>query len=158
MNKQEAIGLLNSEGWTKADAKRALELIDFKVNTDVDELTIRRAASQFAGAELVTRQNLQRAQKTMVTKKNKEIQKYIVQIEELASGQGVDNQKQIKELKDKISKLIEANDTLKKDNKNLKNIVDQIRLKLTIETKHILNLKDSEVKKGIVKLLKSTLG
>ena len=55
MNKQEAIELLNHEGWTKADAQRALESINFKINPDVDELTIRRAASQFAGAELYIR-------------------------------------------------------------------------------------------------------
>ncbi len=29
MKKNEAIKLLNSEGWTKADAQRALELINF---------------------------------------------------------------------------------------------------------------------------------
>ena len=77
MNKKEAIALLNDEGWTKADAKRALELLDFKLNPDVDELTIRRATSQFGGVQLYERQRLQAAQKGMVTKKNKEIQKYI---------------------------------------------------------------------------------
>ena len=63
MNKQQAIELLNHEGWTKADAKRALELLDFRLNPNIDELTIRRAASKFAGVELLNRQYLQRAQK-----------------------------------------------------------------------------------------------
>ena len=83
MNKKEAIELLNHEGWTKADAQRALESINFKIDTDIDELIVRHTVSQFAGAELIKRQNLQRAQKGMVTKRNNEIQSYIVQIEEL---------------------------------------------------------------------------
>ena len=166
MNKIEAIELLNHEGWTKADARRALESINFKTNTDIDELTIRRAASQFAGAELIKRQNLQRAQKGMVTKRNKEIQLYIVQIEELTLKIGSGNsensaelEKQVKELKDKISKLVQVNDVLKKDNRNLKNIVDEIRFKLTVEIKHLLNLQNLlEIRKRLIELLKSTLG
>lgn len=166
MNKTEAIELLNHEGWTKADARRALESINFKTNTDLDELTIRRAASHFAGAELIKRQNLQRAQKGMVTKRNQEIQLYIVQIEELTLKIGSGNSKnsaeleqQVKELKDKISKLVQVNDVLKKDNRNLKNIVDEIRFKLTVEIKHLLNLQNLlEIRKRLIELLKSTLG
>ncbi len=166
MNKKEAIELLNHEGWTKADAQRALESIDFKANTDIDELIVRRAASQFAGAELIKRQNLQRAQKGMVTKRNKEIQAYISQIEELTLKIGSNNsensaelEQEVKELKSKISKLVQSNDLLKKDNRNLKNIVDEIRFKLTVEIKELLNLKNIlEIRKRLIKLLKSTLG
>lgn len=165
MNKKEAIELLNNEGWTRADAKRALSAIDFTTNSDVKEIIILRTASQFAGAELLNRQRLQAAQKGMVTKKNKEIQQYIVEIEQLtkkistASGEEtVELNKQIIELKTKICKLVETNDSLMKDNKNLKNIVDEIRLKITQEFKHLLQLQDSDLKKGLVKLLKSTLG
>lgn len=166
MNKKEAIELLNHEGWTKADARRALESINFKINPDVDELTIRRAASQFAGAELYNRQRLQAAQKGMVTKRNKEIQNYIIQIEELTLKIGSSNsensaelEQQVKELKGKISKLVQANDILKKDNRNLKNIVDEIRFKLTVEIKHLLSLKNIlEIRKRLLELLKSTLG
>ncbi len=121
MNKKEAIELLNHEGWTKADAQRALESINFKTNIDIDELFVRRATSQFAGAELSNRQNLQRAQKAMVTKRNNKIQTYIVQIEELTlkiSNSNGENsaelEKQVKELKGKISNLVEANEVLKK--------------------------------------------
>ncbi|MEH2143030.1 hypothetical protein [Nostoc sp.] len=46
MNKSQSIKLLESEGWTKADAMRALEVIDFSGNAD--EITIRRAVSAFA--------------------------------------------------------------------------------------------------------------
>jgi ElaB/YqjD/DUF883 family membrane-anchored ribosome-binding protein len=158
VNKQQAIALLNNEGWTKADAKRVLDLLDFKMNPDVDELTILRTASKFAGAELSERQRLQAAQKGIVTKKNKEIQEYITQIEVLATNGGSDNQEQIKKLKDKISELVQVNDVLKKDNKAMKDIVDQIRLKLTIEIRHLMNLQDSQIKQGLVKLLKSILG
>ncbi|WP_319418822.1 hypothetical protein [Pleurocapsa sp. FMAR1] len=166
MNKKEAIELLNHEGWTKADAQRALESINFKTDTDIDELFIRRAASQFAGAELSNRQRLQAAQKGMVTKRNQEIQSYIVQIEELTLKIGSSNgensaelEEQVKELKDKISNLVEANDVLKKDNKHLKNIVDEIRFKLTVEIKSLLNLENIlEIRKRLFELLKSTLG
>lgn len=166
MNKKEAIELLNHEGWTKADAQRALKSINFKTNIDIDELFIRRAASQFAGAELSNRQYLQRAQKAMVTKRNNEIQTYIVQIEELtlkiSNSNGKNSaelEKQVKELKDKISNLVEANEVLKKDNKNLKNIVDEIRFKLTVEIKDIFKFNNIlDIRQRLMKLLKSTLG
>ena len=168
MNKQEAIKLLNSEGWTKADAQRALKVIDFKTNQNIDELTIRRAASQFAGSELIQRQRLQAAQKSLVTKKNQEIQNYILKIQELEKNQpspsdssiiNSDLQKQLEKVLKDRNKLIEANNELKKDNKDLKNIVDAIRLKLTIETKHLLEVNHpKQIKQGLVKLLKSTLG
>lgn len=166
MNKKAAIELLNHEGWTKVDAQRALESIDFKINSNIDELIIRRVASKFAGAELIKRQNLQRAQKGMVTKRNKEIQSYIIQIEELTLKIGSSNsensaelEQEVKKLKDKISNLIQTNDDLKKDNKNLKNIVDEIRFKLTVEIKDIFKLNNIlEIKKRLMQLLKSILG
>ena len=76
MNKKEAIALLNNEGWTKTDAQRALKLLDFKLNLEFDELTIRQAASKFAGVQLYERQRLQAAQKGMVTKK-KDLNDYL---------------------------------------------------------------------------------
>ena len=47
MNKLQAIDLLVSEKWTKVDANRALEGINFADNPD--ELIIRRAISLFSG-------------------------------------------------------------------------------------------------------------
>lgn len=73
MNKSQAIKLLQHEGWTKADASRALESVDFSANPD--ELTIRRVTSPFAGPELSKRQNLQRAQKGLVKKKTDEMER-----------------------------------------------------------------------------------
>ncbi|MBD2725363.1 hypothetical protein H6G96_03265 [Nostoc sp. FACHB-892] len=55
-DKSESIKLLESHGWTKADAICALEAIDFGAN--LDEITIRRAISPFAGSELTKRQRL----------------------------------------------------------------------------------------------------
>ena len=179
MNKQEAIELLRNEGWTKADAQRALIIIDFQIDPNIDELTILRTASQFAGAELLNRQRLQAAQKGLVTKRNKEIQAYITQIEQLTlkigqnSNENAAELAEINLLKEKISKLIhdndsltqnnneliQANDVLMQDNKNLKNIVDEIRFKLTVEIKNLLKINNIlELRKHLVTLLKSTLG
>ena len=174
MNKREAIELLNHEGWTKADAKRALESINFRTDTDIDELMVRRAASQFAGAELLNRQRLQAAQKGLVTRRNREIQEYISQIEELTLKIGSSNssensaelEQEVRKLKDKISNLVQANDELdrannilQRDNRNLRNIVDEIRFRLTVEFKNILRLNNIlKIKQRLVQLLKSTLG
>ena len=160
MNKKEAIQLLHNEGWTKVDAQRALETIDFKSDSDLEEITIRRVASQFAGSELIKRQNLQRAQKGLVTKRNKQIEDYLARIEELKKkSDDLELEAKIQELIKENQKLIKVNNLLKKDNKDLKNVVDAIRLRLTIETKHILKLDNIKgIKQSLFKLLKSTLG
>ncbi|MDP5016821.1 hypothetical protein FJR11_21075 [Anabaena sp. UHCC 0187] len=64
----------------------------------------------------------------------------------------------VQELNSDNEQLIGVNDQLKKENKALKNIVDEIKLKLAIEIKGMLRLEDSEIRKGLVKLFKSTLG
>jgi hypothetical protein len=71
VKKTEAINLFVSDGWTKADAERALEGLDF--SQDPDELTVYKYSSLFSGKELIARQRSQAAQKGMVTKKVKEI-------------------------------------------------------------------------------------
>ena len=73
MDKAEIIKLLQSEDWTKADALRAVESIDFSTNPD--ELSIRRNISgRFAGSELIKRQREQAAQKGAVTRKTNQIE------------------------------------------------------------------------------------
>lgn len=205
MNKSEAIKLLESEAWTKADASRALEVIDF--NKNPDELTIRRAISNFVGSELSKRQRLQAAQKGQVTKKNKEIEhihkEYDIKLTrykqelkqareinetEIRNSASVDNElkaevrsltlanEQLKKentaLKDKLQDLTSfnkdldaklkksnlINEQLKKDNKDLKNVVDAIKLKLAVEVNQLLKYEDSEIRKALIKLFKSTLG
>ncbi|UJB72327.1 hypothetical protein HRE53_27435 (plasmid) [Acaryochloris sp. 'Moss Beach'] len=51
-----------------------------------------------------------------------------------------------------------ANEVLKKDNKDLKNIVDQIRLRLARDTKQLLEYEDSEIRKALIRLFRWTLG
>ena len=146
MNRSETIKLLESEDWTKADAIRALEGLDFSQNPD--ELTIRRAISLFAGAELYKRQRLQAAQKGMVTKKVKTIEEKDKENSHLQS--------EVKVLASERVELVEVNDQLKKDNKVLKNLVDQIRLKLAIDVKTLLRYEDSEIRRALMKWFKST--
>lgn len=71
MNKKEAIDSAHKEGWTKADAERALQELDF--SQDISERQIWIALSKFAGSELLKRQRLQAAQKSQVTKKDNQI-------------------------------------------------------------------------------------
>jgi chromosome segregation ATPase len=177
VNKSQAIKLLENEGWTKADAMRALEPINFSTNPD--EITIRRAISTFAGSELINRQRLQAAQKGMVTKKNKEIerhhQEYVAKIEQLKQYQKQETEKSeakiqslseqnknlefhLNSIKSQNNQLIKANEQLQKDNKALKNLVDAIKLKLAIDTKKLLQYEDSEIRKALITLFKSTLG
>jgi predicted RNase H-like nuclease (RuvC/YqgF family) len=163
VNKSQAIQLLQSEGWTQADAKRALELINF--NTNPDEITIRRAISSFTGSELSNRQRLQAAQKGMVTKKNKEIES---KIEQLNKSQKQEREKyeaeikslemQLKSINSENNELLQLNDQLKKDNKSLKNLVDAIKLRLAIDTKRLLEYEDSKIRQALIKMFKSTLG
>jgi hypothetical protein len=54
--------------------------------------------------------------------------------------------------------LTEANTQLKKDNKDLKNIVDQIRLRLARDTKELLEYEDNEIRKALIRLFRWTLG
>ncbi|MCY7277360.1 MAG: hypothetical protein LH702_27420 [Phormidesmis sp. CAN_BIN44] len=166
MNKLQAIALLVGEKWTKADAIRALEGMNFATNPD--ELTIRRAISPFSGAELINRQRLQAAQKTQVTKKNKEIER-IEEAHQLerarfeANGQspsfkGNSLEVRVKTLVSQNDELIKVNDELKKDNKALKNLVDRIRLKTAIDVKNLLNYEDSEIRRALAKWFKGTQG
>ena len=166
VNKLEAIELFAAEGWTKADAERALKGVDFKTNPN--ELAIRKAVSQFAGSELDNRQRLQAAQKTLVTKKSKEIDKYKdfqnqgnTELEEKIKdllSKNSDLENQAKKLMSSNTELLKANEELKKDNKALKNLVDQIRLKLAISTKQILKYEDSEIRQALAKFFSWTLG
>lgn len=54
--------------------------------------------------------------------------------------------------------LMAANTQLKKDNKDLKNLVDQIRLRLARDTKMLLQYEDSEIRKVLIRLFQWTLG
>ncbi len=95
MKKSEILKLLKSEGWTKADALRAIASIDF--STDPDELSIRRAISnQFIGSELSQRQHLQSSQTRLVTIKNGQIKLLQQQLSQQAKG--ADDNKQAEKI------------------------------------------------------------
>ncbi len=64
----------------------------------------------------------------------------------------------VKKLSALTDTLTDANEQLKKENKALKNIVDAIRLRLAKDVKQLLNYDDSEIRKALVKVFKSTLG
>jgi hypothetical protein len=66
-NKTQAIEYAAQTRWTKADARRALDGLQFPV----DEITILNSMVRFAGPELLDRQRKQAAQKAQVTIKTK---------------------------------------------------------------------------------------
>ena len=141
MKKTEAINLFVSDGWTKADAERALEGLDF--SQDPDELTVYKYSSLFSGKELIARQRSQAAQKGMVTKKVKEI--------DLKVAENTN-------LQNKTKELTQVKDELEKENRYWKNIVDKIRLSMTIDGGKLLKLEDSEIRKALAKWLKGIQG
>ena len=155
MKKIEAINLFVSAGWTKIDAERALTGLDF--SKDPDELTVYKYISLFAGKELINRQNLQAAQKGMVTKKTKEVNLRVIENNDL--------QNQTKILDSQNSKLSKTNeqltvvkDQLEKENRNLKNLIDAIRLRITIDGGKLLQYEDSEIRKALSKWFKGIQG
>ena len=148
MNRTEAIELLVGEGWKKADAIRALESVDFQQNPD--ELTVRREISRFAGPELDKRQRLQAAQKGMVTKRSKELEGKAAENSQLHS--------QVQVLATEKDELAGANEKLKRDNKALKNLIDQIKLKIALDVGSLMKLEDSEIRKALLKWFKSFQG
>jgi predicted RNase H-like nuclease (RuvC/YqgF family) len=56
------------------------------------------------------------------------------------------------------TELTGANEQLKKDNKDLKNIVDQIKLQLARDTKALLQYEDNQIRRAVIKLFRWTLG
>ncbi len=67
-------------------------------------------------------------------------------------------EKTVTTLKSEKQELVTVNDELKKDNKRLKNLVDAIRLQFSKDVNKLLKYEDSEIRKALVKMYKSTLG
>lgn len=173
VTKKEAINLLKEQGWTKADAERALANFDF--NTNLDQLSILQAATEFSGVELYNRQRLQAAQKGLVTRKQKELTekeakihdlvKQIIDLKENApSAEFIQLQAKLQALesdRDEIlaskDKLKKVNEQLIKDNRDLRNIVDHIKLKLARDMKSLMRYEDSEIRRAVIRLFKQTL-
>jgi regulator of replication initiation timing len=148
VNKTAAINLLAREGWTKADADRALKSVDFRL--DPDELTIWRSASLFAGPELKERQRSQAVQKGLVTRRTNEKVAIEGQVQALATENS--------DLVTENSELVEVSDQLKADNKALKNLLDSIKLRLAIDVKQLMNYKDSEIRQALAKWYRGSQG
>lgn len=155
MKKTEAINLFVDAGWTKADAERAFEGLDF--SEDPDELKVYQHSFQFAGKELFNRQRLQASQKGLVTKKTKEIDLKVTENKNLQHKTRILDEQKIKLAKDN-EKLIEVKDQLEKDNRNLKNLVDAIRLRISVDGGKLLQFEDSEIRKALSKWLKGIQG
>jgi hypothetical protein len=100
-------------------------------------------SSLFSGKELIARQRSQAAQKGMVTKKVKEI--------DLKVAENTN-------LQNKTKELTQVKDELEKENRYWKNIVDKIRLSMTIDGGKLLKLEDSEIRKALAKWLKGIQG
>ncbi|NJN31883.1 MAG: hypothetical protein HC824_16725 [Synechococcales cyanobacterium RM1_1_8] len=61
-------------------------------------------------------------------------------------------------LEAKTQDLTQANDVLKRDNKALKNLVDQIRLRLALDVKKLMRYEDSEIRRAAARLFNWTQG
>lgn len=155
MRKSEAVKMLVSEGWSRADAHRALSSIDDQI--DHEELEIRRISSQFAGNELRNRQYLQAAQKGVVTRRTRELKEKSKEIANLDS-QTQNLKGENKKLTETNQVLTQVNDELKRDNKALKNMIDAIRLRLTIDVESLLKFEDSEIRKALASWFKTLQG
>ena len=66
--------------------------------------------------------------------------------------------KKVEKLNTRNEELFGANQQLMKDNKDLKNIVDAIRLRLAQNIDELLEYEDSQIRKALVRLLKWTVG
>lgn len=80
----------------------------------------------------------------------KEQQELEAQIQQLSS--------KVQNLTTHNDELLDANAKLQKDNKDLKTIVDQIRLRLARDTQMLLEYEDSEIRKALIRLFRWTLG
>jgi chromosome segregation ATPase len=228
VNKKEAVALLNSWGWTQADANRALVDLDFTQKPGIDQIL--QVVAHFSGSELAERQRLQAAQKGQVTRKQKELlaknqeleakdkrihelldkvigldqessakelPKLQSQLRALQSERSAilaskyDLEVQVKELQDyiskletqiqefqttilslhvkieglervnqdlerKIDKILAVNSGLMKDNRLLRNLVDQIKLKLVRDMNNLLRYDDAQIRKEIFKIIQQS--
>ena len=92
--------------------------------------------------------------KILLAKEEIELQQKI----EMIAQQNQNLESKVQILTTRNDELVDANEKLQKDNKALKNIVDQIRLRLARDIDELLRYEDSELRKAMIRLLKWTLG
>jgi chromosome segregation ATPase len=74
------------------------------------------------------------------------------------SSRNITLDNQVKTLSTHNTELLGANETLKKDNRRLKMLIDQIKLRLAQDTKELLQYEDNQLRKAIIRLFRWTLG
>lgn len=156
---------------TLESKKQDLESQQNKLQADVQNLSSKNQSLNSQSQILITQNNqlaeanLKLQQKNEDLKKieqanlNLENRKRLLEAEQQklqAEVQGLLSEKT--SLTSKVENLTEVNTELKKDNKNLKNLVDQIRLRLASDTKALLEYEDSEIRKAVIRLFRWTLG
>ncbi len=100
LKKTQAIEYAAQTGWTKADARRAFDGLQFPT----DEITILNTMVRFAGPELLDRQRKQAAQKAQVTIKTNIVNDLSKQFEDMVD----DYENQIKSDRSSFIALIKA--------------------------------------------------
>lgn len=130
-------------GRMKSQAEKKLETL----KTDYQNLETSIATLETAKTSLETKKRqLEREQATL----NLEIKTLSSENESLAG--------QVGNLTTRNNELTVANDQLMKDNKDLKNTVDKIRLRLARDVKMLLKYEDNELRKALIRLFQWTLG
>jgi chromosome segregation ATPase len=172
-------------GRQRSKAENQLQLEQEKAEAIQAELQASQAASQVLQSKLQTAQQTAIDLQTQLKGAEAESQKLQVLIAQMEQSKGklVDRKQdltqetdqleaeikaltqrsqaleaQVGKLNSEKQELVVVNDDLKKDNKRLKNIVDMIRLKFSKDVDQLLRYEDSEIRKALVKMYKSTLG
>lgn len=92
--------------------------------------------------------------KAQLSQEQEELEAQIQQL----SAQNQELSSKVQNLTTQNDELVDANKVLQQENKDLKNIVDQIRLRLARDTKMLLEYEDSEIRKALIRLFRWTLG
>lgn len=138
---------LNSQLQSLISQNNELEKTNIKLNNELIEANI-KWQQQTEALEKIEAANLtlENRRKLLESQQNQ----LIAEVKSLSDEKN--------SLISKVDTLTEVNTELKKDNKNLKNLVDQIRLRLASDTKALLEYEDSEIRKAVIRLFRWTLG
>ncbi|WP_250565194.1 hypothetical protein [Adonisia turfae] len=130
-------------GQLRSNAEKKLK----KIQSEYQELEVQIAMVEKAKANLSER-------KQIITKETAALEADVKRL----TAEKLHLNSKVQTLTTQNDELFEANAQLKKDNKELKNIVDHIRLRLARDTKMLLQYEDSEIRKALIRLFRWTLG
>lgn len=105
-------------------------------------------------AELEKSIGIRGEHKEQLLKKQQELDKKITEL----SAKNQELSCKVQTLTTNNDELIDANEILKRDNRDLKNIIDQIRLRLARDIQMLLEYEDSEIRRALIRLFSWTLG